>query len=75
MIQRIGTCGNCGGDVMGEIGPWLGVIPPPPPRCNGCGATPKGYDDVLPMNPPPSHPSRPETVTVYRKTTTTTKST
>ena len=59
MNQRIGTCGNCGGDVVGEVGPWLGVVPPPPPRCNRCGATPKGYDDVLQMNPPV--PGRPAT--------------
>ena len=52
MRTRIGTCGNCGGDVYGHTGPWHGVNPPPPPSCVKCGAVVKGHDDVLPMGPP-----------------------
>lgn len=51
MYQRIGKCGNCGGDVMGHVGPWLGVLPPPPAQCASCGATTRASDPVIPMNP------------------------
>lgn len=47
MEQRIGSCSICGSDVVGWVGAWFGVTPPPPPRCTGCGAKPKG--DVIEM--------------------------
>jgi len=46
----IGTCSICGADVIGHTGPWFGVIPPPPGRCSGCGAT-EAQGPVLPMIP------------------------
>lgn len=53
MDTQVGTCGNCGGRVMGVKGPLLLVGDPPPPRCEQCGATAKTpRDNVLPMNPP-----------------------
>ena len=49
--QRIGTCSICGGDVMGHVGPWMGTVPPPPPRCSNCGAVSAAHDPVIPMRP------------------------
>lgn len=47
MEQRIGKCSLCGGDVVGYVGVWMSVSPPPPPRCTSCGA---GLaSDVIPM--------------------------
>lgn len=51
MYQRVGSCSECGGDVMGYRGPWMGVQPPPPDRCESCGAV-RG-DDVIKMTPKP----------------------
>lgn len=42
MRTRIGRCSICGGDVVGETGAWGSVLPPPPARCESCGAWPKG---------------------------------
>jgi len=50
MEQRIGSCSLCGGDVRGFVGVWMGVTPPLPPRCTGCGARPAG--DVIEMRKP-----------------------
>lgn len=47
--QRVGTCSQCGGDVMGYRGIWMSVQPPPPDRCSHCGAT--RVDDVIQMVP------------------------
>ncbi len=49
MMQRIGTCSICGGDVIGEAGPRHCVLPPPPPRCASCGAI--AGSDVIYMIP------------------------
>lgn len=49
---RIGTCGNCGGDVVGWTGPYYSIIPPPPPRCTRCHAVPAYADDTIPMGKP-----------------------
>lgn len=38
MEQIIGSCSKCGGDVVGFVGPWYSVTPPPQPRCLSCGA-------------------------------------
>ena len=46
---RVGTCGNCGGNVILQEIQWR--CPPAPPRCDKCGATPAIPDRVLPMNP------------------------
>lgn len=51
MYQRIGKCGNCGGNVMWHVEPWLNVITPPPDQCDQCGATTRSSDPVIPMNP------------------------
>lgn len=48
MEQRIGSCSLCGGDVMGWVGAWASVQPPPSPHCVGCGA--KIRSDVIQMN-------------------------
>lgn len=34
----VGTCSLCGGDVVGHIGAWFAVVPPPLARCSRCGA-------------------------------------
>jgi len=47
MEQRIGSCSLCGGDVLGFVGVWMATVPPPPPRCSGCGARPAA--DVIQM--------------------------
>jgi hypothetical protein len=47
MNQRVGTCDNCGGDVMGYRGAWMGVVPPPPDQCSSCGAV--RADDIIKM--------------------------
>ena len=50
--QIVGTCGNCGGAVM-AVTTWMGMGPPPPPKCRGCGAHKRnGYGPVIPMGPP-----------------------
>lgn len=46
----IGTCSICGGDVYGHVGPWFGVIPPPPARCSKCGAS-ESKGPVINMTP------------------------
>lgn len=48
--QVIGTCSNCGGDVVTHSGPWLGVVPPSL-RCSRCGAT-QAKGPVIQMGPP-----------------------
>lgn len=50
MLQRVGTCSLCGGDVMGYRGAWWSVMPPPSDRCAGCGAV--RADDVIEMRKP-----------------------
>lgn len=50
MEGRIGTCSICGGDVIGHIGPWHGVVPPTPGRCSQCGAA-EERGPVIPMRP------------------------
>lgn len=49
MYSRVGSCSNCGGDVMGYRGAWYGVTLPPPDECSSCGA--KRADDVIKMQP------------------------
>ena len=51
MDQCIGQCSLCGGDVMGHVGPYHSVIPPPPPTCNSCGAVTADSRRVIPMVP------------------------
>lgn len=51
MMQKVGICSNCGGDVMGYRGAWMAVIPPPPDECSKCGATRK--ENVIEMSHPP----------------------
>lgn len=49
MINRIGTCGNCGGDV--EIpSMYCGYHPG---SCNRCGARPKVRDEIEMEKPQP----------------------
>lgn len=50
-LVRIGTCGNCGGDVMSWEGGWFGIQKPPGPQCSQCMAVPKGKDDTIQMEP------------------------
>lgn len=47
MEQRIGSCSLCGGDVVGYVGAWMSVNPPPPPKCVSCGAV--VANDVIDM--------------------------
>lgn len=47
MEQRLGSCSLCGGDVMGHVGAWMSINPPPPPTCSNCGA--KTISDVIKM--------------------------
>lgn len=49
--QTIGTCSICGGSVVGWVGAWHAVIPPPPARCASCGATEARHGPVIPMVP------------------------
>lgn len=51
MIERVGSCSLCGGDVMGLRGGWWSVSPPPPDTCSACGAIAAG--DVVEMVPRP----------------------
>lgn len=53
--QRVGTCSICGGSVMGHRGPWWSVSPPPPDKCQQCGAV--AQSDVIKMVPAPPRPS------------------
>ncbi len=53
MRQRLGSCSICNGDVMGHVGAWHSVLPPPPPECSSCGA--RTRDDVIAMVPKPSY--------------------
>lgn len=48
--QVIGSCSLCGGDVVGHVGAWYGVIPPPPAVCTQCGAR-EARQPVIPMRP------------------------
>lgn len=48
MNVRIGTCSICGGDVFGFTGTWMSITPPPPAKCNQCGATDRS--DVIQMH-------------------------
>lgn len=50
MDRVIGTCSNCGGDVViPQV--WYGITPPTP-RCSKCGATPiKRNMPIIDMNP------------------------
>lgn len=57
MMQRVGTCSICGGDVMGYRGVWWGVMlqrsggkPPPRDACSKCGAV--RADDIIQMARP-----------------------
>lgn len=50
MNQRIGSCSLCGGDVVGYVGAWHSITPPPPPTCTLCGA--KAAADVIQMARP-----------------------
>ncbi len=52
MMNCIGTCGHCGGSVMAHTGAWMGVMPPPPPRCASCGYVGAGSTRVVRMVPP-----------------------
>jgi len=61
MSQRIGACSLCGGDVIGFVGSWMSINPPPPARCSGCGALPAS--DVIPMSHPAPRPIATPTVT------------
>ena len=52
MMQRIGTCSLCDGDVMGYHGAWGSIFRPPPPTCAQCGAVAR-RGDVIRMTPAP----------------------
>lgn len=67
MLVRIGTCSLCGGDVMGWSGLWMSVTPPPPPKCNSCGAVTRG--DVIEMVRPGFEPPRQSWEVSYGRTT------
>lgn len=51
MMQRIGACSICGGDVMAWTGPYHSVVPPGPARCSQCGAVEAASGTVIPMVP------------------------
>jgi hypothetical protein len=61
MEQSIGSCSLCGGDVVGHVGAWWSVLPPPPARCTSCGAR-AATGPVIPMVP--ASPQREQSVTV-----------
>jgi len=61
VMQRVGTCSICGGDVMGYRGVWMAVIPPPPDRCLHCNAV--SALDVIQMTPSAKPQPRTQTVT------------
>lgn len=49
----IGTCSECGGPVT-TVDAWSSVKPPPPPKCESCGAEPEEpYGRTIPMRPRP----------------------
>lgn len=51
MMQRVGTCSICGGDVMGFRGrAWEGIQSPPRDTCSKCGAI--RADDIIQMAKP-----------------------
>jgi len=53
MMQCVGICGHCGGQVMAYEGLWGSITPPPPPTCSSCSYTTEGSQpSVLPMEPP-----------------------
>ena len=52
MMNRIGTCSICGGDVVGVIGIWMSVTPPPPATCSRCGAVERR--DIIEMHTSPN---------------------
>ena len=57
MNHCVGTCSLCGGQVMGYVGIWGSILPPPPPTCSQCGAVPAAsVPPVIPMVPAPSGP-------------------
>lgn len=37
MMNCVGKCSHCGGDVMAFCGVWMSVLPLPPPTCSSCG--------------------------------------
>lgn len=47
----VGTCGNCGGEVV--LPDCSMSVLKPVPTCNRCGATAKTSGPVIPMNPAP----------------------
>lgn len=49
MEQRLGICSLCGGEVYGHLGPWWGLVPPPPATCRSCGGVQAG--SIIPMVP------------------------
>lgn len=55
MEQIIGKCPLCGGDVVGFVGAWHSILPPPAPQCSNCGAVRKSdvieMERVIPMVP------------------------
>jgi len=54
MNQCVGTCSLCGGQVMGYVGIWGSILPPPPPTCSQCGAvSAASVPPVIPMVPAP----------------------
>lgn len=73
MMQRVGTCSICGGDVMGFRGAWCGVTPPPPDTCSQCGARARG--DVIDMVPRRRNPQQNWCDKVYVNTSNTAEQT
>jgi hypothetical protein len=53
-----GTCGLCGGRVIGHAGVWMAVTPPPPGVCESCGAIEAANGPVLDMVPRRAQPTR-----------------
>lgn len=54
--QVIGSCSICGGDVVGYVGPWFSIVPPPPAKCSRCGAE-EQRGPVIPMRPAGGRPA------------------
>lgn len=54
MLQRVGTCSECGGDVMGYRGAWMSVNPSPADYCANCGGV--AQQDIIKIHPRPSRP-------------------